>query len=280
MWIFVGNSQRMRCCLAEKCHDGWLNIHPIINAVPDSAQEAIDSVRQLAATLIRQSDQVPVQRKHFGSSMGSRMISTEVDAEVSDDWNWITPSRHRERRALDEIVFDPRLKLAYIFEDSVLFDFICDHSALIHLLQIATAASLPAIETEVDLHVLRKYDEAEFIGKDVQLAIRSIAGPYKKYRAQMVMAFAQAIHRYSKHVLSKRPHNLALGHNIDRLRQDCGWTYDVLSEKTGIDRRLILGHVQEGKGARATTLKSYADAFSRELKRPISVADLRRFPSD
>jgi hypothetical protein len=65
-----------------------------------------------------------------------------------------------------------------------------------------------------------------------------------------------------------------LGRNIDRLRRGCGWSFDVLADKTGLDKKLILGHVNEGRPAQARTLKTYADAFARELKRPVTVAEL------
>jgi hypothetical protein len=66
----------------------------------------------------------------------------------------------------------------------------------------------------------------------------------------------------------------ATGRNIDRLRKECGWSFDALAEKTGIDKKLTLGHVNEGKGAHPSTLKTYADAFSKGLNRPVTVAEL------
>ena len=65
-----------------------------------------------------------------------------------------------------------------------------------------------------------------------------------------------------------------LASNIDRLRRDCGWSFDLLSEKTGLDKKLILGHVNEGKPAQVRTLKTYADTFTKALSRPVSVAEL------
>ncbi len=65
-----------------------------------------------------------------------------------------------------------------------------------------------------------------------------------------------------------------IGENIGRFRKECGWSFDVLADKTGIDKKLILGHINDGKGAQVRTLKTYADAFTKELRRPITVADL------
>jgi hypothetical protein len=65
-----------------------------------------------------------------------------------------------------------------------------------------------------------------------------------------------------------------LGRNIDRLRKECGWSFDKLAKKTGLDKKLILGHVNEGKGAYPKTIKVYADAFARDLNRTVEVAEL------
>jgi hypothetical protein len=65
-----------------------------------------------------------------------------------------------------------------------------------------------------------------------------------------------------------------LARNIDRLRRDCGWSFDLLSEKTGLDKKLILGHVNEGKPAQVRTVKTYADTFAKALSRPVSAAEL------
>lgn len=66
----------------------------------------------------------------------------------------------------------------------------------------------------------------------------------------------------------------ALGRSITKLKTECGWSYDDLAENSGIDKKLILGHVNKGKSAHPNTLKLYADTFSRALNRTISVADL------
>ena len=65
-----------------------------------------------------------------------------------------------------------------------------------------------------------------------------------------------------------------LGRNIDRLRRECGWSMNALSEHTHIDKKLILGHINKGKGGHPSTLKKYADAFTKELKRTVTVAEL------
>lgn len=68
------------------------------------------------------------------------------------------------------------------------------------------------------------------------------------------------------------------GRNIDKLRKDCGWSFDQLAKRTGIDKSLILGHVNKGKGAHPDTLKTYADAFSKALNRSVTVGELEGEP--
>jgi hypothetical protein len=65
-----------------------------------------------------------------------------------------------------------------------------------------------------------------------------------------------------------------LGRNIDRLRKECGWSFDGLATATGLDKKLILGHVNEGKGFHPKTLAIYAAAFRKKLGRPVSVAEI------
>jgi hypothetical protein len=64
------------------------------------------------------------------------------------------------------------------------------------------------------------------------------------------------------------------GSNIDRLRKECGWSFNDLADSTGLDKKLILGHVNAGKGIRPNTLRIYADTFTKQLKRTVSVAEL------
>lgn len=70
------------------------------------------------------------------------------------------------------------------------------------------------------------------------------------------------------------PKKTSIGRNIDRLRKECGWSFNDVAEKTGLDKKLILGHVNLGKGTRPNTLKMYADAFGKKLGRPVTVAEL------
>jgi hypothetical protein len=71
-----------------------------------------------------------------------------------------------------------------------------------------------------------------------------------------------------------KTYKTAAGSNIDRIRKECGWSFDELAARTGLDKKLILSHVNEGVRARPRTLRIYADAFSKALKRAVSVVEI------
>jgi hypothetical protein len=48
-----------------------------------------------------------------------------------------------------------------------------------------------------------------------------------------------------------------------------------LAERTLLEKKLILGHVNKGKGIRPNTLRLYADAFTKELGRKVTATDLK-----
>jgi len=64
------------------------------------------------------------------------------------------------------------------------------------------------------------------------------------------------------------------GQNIDRLRKECGWSFDQLADEMGCEKKLILGHVNKGRGAHPKTKKTYAQAFTRALERTVTVQEL------
>ncbi len=65
---------------------------------------------------------------------------------------------------------------------------------------------------------------------------------------------------------------------IDKLRMECGWSFDELAKQTGIDKKLAIGHAH-GKGIRPVNLKVYAQAFSKALKREVTVHELESQPT-
>ena len=78
----------------------------------------------------------------------------------------------------------------------------------------------------------------------------------------------------------RKPTNLAdrakvrIGRNVDKLRKECGWSLDVLADKTGIDKKAILSHVHGKWKPHPKTMKEYAQAFSKALGREITAPDL------
>lgn len=66
-----------------------------------------------------------------------------------------------------------------------------------------------------------------------------------------------------------------IGRNIDRLRNECGWSLDELGKQTGIDKKSILSHVNKGVKPIPRIRKEYAQAFSKALGRRIIAPDLK-----
>jgi hypothetical protein len=90
------------------------------------------------------------------------------------------------------------------------------------------------------------------------------------------LELAKGIERESgptKDRLSPNPRQTLIGRNIDRLRKECGWSLNDCERWTGLDKKLIRGHIS-GKSAWPKTLRKYAEAFSRELKKTVTVSDL------
>ena len=64
------------------------------------------------------------------------------------------------------------------------------------------------------------------------------------------------------------------GSKIKRLRVECGWSQNVLATKTGLDKKQIQRHENDRVKPTPATMKVYADAFAKDLKRPISALDI------
>lgn len=78
----------------------------------------------------------------------------------------------------------------------------------------------------------------------------------------------------SEVVPSKTRGATPLGRNLDRLRRECGWSFDEMAIATELDKKLILGHINKGKNAHPSTIATYARTFTEKLGRPVTVADL------
>lgn len=71
-----------------------------------------------------------------------------------------------------------------------------------------------------------------------------------------------------------RNHKTALALNVDRLRMECGWSFNRLSKVSGVDKKAVLRHVNAGGRAKVRTLNAYAEAFSKELHRTVTAEEL------
>ena len=98
---------------------------------------------------------------------------------------------------------------------------------------------------------------------------------------KMTEAFITCIKR-ARHLASisgsseqAKTYKTALGRNIDMFRMECGWSFDDLAHWSNIDKKSILAHVNQGKSAYPSTIKKYADTFTKKLERPVNVEDLR-----
>lgn len=65
-----------------------------------------------------------------------------------------------------------------------------------------------------------------------------------------------------------------IGKNIQRLKRECGWTFDELADETFLDRKQIIMHAHGRSNPRPRNLRKYADVFSKKLGRRITPADL------
>jgi ribosome-binding protein aMBF1 (putative translation factor) len=69
-----------------------------------------------------------------------------------------------------------------------------------------------------------------------------------------------------------------VGLNIERLRQECGWSYDDLAGAVGIHKSGVIRHAHGKQGMRRKTLQDYVEAFKKKLDQPITADDLKRPP--
>jgi DNA-binding XRE family transcriptional regulator len=69
------------------------------------------------------------------------------------------------------------------------------------------------------------------------------------------------------------PSNVGL--NINKLRQECGWSFEAMADEVGISKDTALDHVNKGTRPQPKTLRAYADAFTDKFGRQVSVGELQ-----
>ena len=76
------------------------------------------------------------------------------------------------------------------------------------------------------------------------------------------------------------PSVVGVGQNIERLRFETGFSYEKLAFRMGVERKTVWANASGRTMPRPETLKLYADVFSEELGRPVSVAEIRDTTDD
>jgi hypothetical protein len=155
------------------------------------------------------------------------------------------------------------------------------HKALEKDAVLMAAGTNSALREELRLYPARTRTTRRNTGGEqaIHRAMKSALGEAKlKLKTQRIIA-EHSLGDVPPPVLQKetnsaKNYKTALARNIDRFRKECGWSFDQLSRKTGLDKKLILGHVNEGKGTRPNTVKIYADAFTKGLNRTVTVVEI------
>ena len=78
----------------------------------------------------------------------------------------------------------------------------------------------------------------------------------------------------------RSPSVVGVGQNIERLRLEIGFSYEKLASRMGVERKTVGANARGQTMPRPQTLKLYADVFSGELGRPVSVAEIRGTTDD
>jgi hypothetical protein len=120
------------------------------------------------------------------------------------------------------------------------------------------APNLPELFNNFDSLIFDVRDVADYLDPEFDPSINNWPGAKKFYGGK-----------------DEKKYKTNLGRNIDQLRQDCGWSYNDLEKSTGISKRLIIDHIFGRRQPQPKNLKLYADNFSRQLKRSITVSDLQ-----
>jgi ribosome-binding protein aMBF1 (putative translation factor) len=95
-------------------------------------------------------------------------------------------------------------------------------------------------------------------------------------KLQAVKADAGTEDKWKKKNMTSAEARSPIGQNIDRLRKECGWSFEALARQTGMDKKQILSHVNKGTKPHPRIMREYAQAFTKELSRQITVADLEK----
>jgi hypothetical protein len=135
-----------------------------------------------------------------------------------------------------------------------------------------------ALETEFP-HLKRVYSPYSERQEDWEYTVCDDLIPYLRLEiSRRGRTGAQSLSLEMKRdVVNERTNAIkAIGRNLDNLRKECGWSLGQLAAKTGIDKKSIVSHVKKRVRPTPRILKLYADAFTNELGRKITVLDLEK----
>ena len=79
-----------------------------------------------------------------------------------------------------------------------------------------------------------------------------------------------------QHRKARNASNPRIGQNINSFRKECGWSYEDLAKATGLDKKSVLSHVNRGVQPHPKTMREYAQAFTKQLKRQVTIQELEQ----
>ena len=138
-----------------------------------------------------------------------------------------------------------------------------------------------AFQGEIELHAARTRTSTSEKGggREIERAMKSALGEARLRLKTQRIKVESALRGFPPSGPQSgtgpvKNYKTALARNIDKLRKECGWSFEDLAEATDLDKKLVHGHVSGGKGAHPKTLERYAQTFTEKLGRPVTVAEL------
>jgi ribosome-binding protein aMBF1 (putative translation factor) len=114
--------------------------------------------------------------------------------------------------------------------------------------------------------------------KSARLPVRRNEQPTTRQRVNVSLARAEGPPQLKRvrAAPAKPTRRMRIATNIKRHSTDCGWSQHQLAEKADIEQKLVVSHEKGRSTPRPSTLKKYADTFSKALGRPIAASDLEK----
>lgn len=120
----------------------------------------------------------------------------------------------------------------------------------------------------------RKDELAATASGEMKAAYTSLSDQVKSASVALAEEVKASSDALTSAVLASAPKKLSQGEKLDRLRRDCHWSFAKLAASVEIDQKNVIGHIRHSNGITALTLQMYRNAFSKQLKREISIHEL------